>query len=519
MEGIEPAVTAGSIERPRVEGRALRPVATAAFVVLAIIGLGKVAGFAREIVVVSRFGASAATDGFFTAYALFNVVWVMALATSLAPVVVPSLARIEVSGDLAHRRRTAGLYAGAGLALAALLALLSFVLADAIIGIAGRDLSTEATRAAASSLRLLSVAIVPIVLAGVLGAILQAHDRFAAAASSTLIVSTSMVVFTLGLGGWGIEAVSVGVLVGAVLQLVVLVPDLLAISPLARPRRVDLAGTAATGGRVVPVSGLAGLVALRPVLERSFAAELGTGLVTLVGLGSRTGSFFASLVGTGLSTAVFPRLSRAAARNDEAALAATVRFAASFMVITSLPVAAAILFLSGDAAVLLFRHGSVTDEDARRLAIAMTAYAPAILLAPYVDVLARIRYARADVATPLLATGLGLLLNGVLLAGGAGLGLPLFGLSFGLNVIVMVAILGWRERQLGTALLPGPRALVAAIAGSVAALAIYLLTREGLVGLGEPVAILLGFAAAGVVYTAVVGAAFLPPDRWTRQPR
>jgi peptidoglycan biosynthesis protein MviN/MurJ (putative lipid II flippase) len=103
-----------------------RRVVTAALLVLGLVGLGKIAGFARDVTIVARFGASADTDGFFTAYALFNLVWVMVLATSLAPAIVPSLARIEVLGDLLRRRRAAGILTQAGLILAVSLAALAF---------------------------------------------------------------------------------------------------------------------------------------------------------------------------------------------------------------------------------------------------------------------------------------------------------------------------------------------------------------------------------------------------------
>lgn len=512
-DGLDPVLAPLPGQRPGVDARR---VATAAILVLGLVGLGKIAGFAREVTVVAQFGASAATDGFFTAYALFNVVWVMALATSLAPALIPSLARIDLTGDAGRRQRVAGSFAAVGLGLASLLALVAFAFAAPIIAATAPDLSAEARLTGADSLRLLSLAIVPIVGAGVLGAILQAHDRFAAAAASTLIVSLSMVACTVGLGeAIGVQAASVGLVVGSMLQLLVLVPDLLAVGPLGRPSRADAADVQEIGRRVGPVSTLAGLVALRPAMERSFAADLGTGLLTLVGLGSRTGSFFPHLVGTALATAIFPHLSRAAASGDQEAVARTIRFGVSFTVLTSLPVAVAVFLFSGDLAVVLFRHGSVTDADAGLIAGSMAAYALAIVLAPLVDLLARVRYARGDATSPLIATGLGLVANAAVIAAAPRLGLAAFGIGFTLNVVVVMALLGARERSLLRSLVPEPRILALAAAATIAAVAIYLVIRGGA---EAPVArLLMAIAAAGLTYLGILDAVILARGRRVSQ--
>jgi putative peptidoglycan lipid II flippase len=508
-DGLDPVLAPLAAQRPGVDARR---VATAAFLVLGLVGLGKIAGFAREVTVVAQFGASASTDGFFTAYALFNIVWVMALATSLAPALVPSLARIDLTGDAGRRRRVAGSFAAVGLGLASLLALVAFAFAEPIIALTAPDLSADARRTGVDSLRLLALAVVPIVGAGVLGAILQAHDRFAAAAASTLIVSLSMVACTVGLGGaLGVQAASVGLVVGSVLQLLVLLPDLMAVRPIARPSRADAADVQEAGRRVGPVSTLAGLVALRPAMERSFAADLGTGLLTLVGLGSRTGSFFPHLVGTALATAIFPHLSRAAASGDEEGVARTVRFGVSFTVLTSLPVAVAVFLFSGDLAAVLFRHGSVTDVDAGRIAVSMAAYAFAIVLAPLVDLLARVRYARGDATSPLIATGLGLVANGAVIVAAPRLGLAAFGIGFTINVVLVMGLLGARERSLLRSLVPDPRILAVAAAGTTAAVAIYLVIRGG--PEAHIARLLMAIAAAGLSYLGVLVAVTLARGR------
>jgi peptidoglycan biosynthesis protein MviN/MurJ (putative lipid II flippase) len=159
--------------------------------------------------------------------------------------------------------------------------------------------------------------------------------------------------------------------------------------------------------------------------------------------------------------------------------------------------------LSGDLATLLFQHGSVTDADAAKIAMSMSAYAPAILLAPLVDVLSRVRYAHGDTTWPLAATALGLLANALVLVIAPILGLAAFGMGFTLNVLVMLVVLGSRERPLLRAFMPQASALGVSFGASGAAFVTYLLGRE-LGGHEGPVAVLAGLVLAGVAYLAVV---------------
>jgi putative peptidoglycan lipid II flippase len=233
--------------------------------------------------------------------------------------------------------------------------------------------------------------------------------------------------------------------------------------------------------------------------------------VTLVGLGSRTGSFFASLVGTALATAVLPALSRAAALGDEGALRRTLQFAAAFALVTSLPAAVGALLLSGDIAALLFRHGSVNAADAALVGTTMAAYAPTILLAPFVDVLTRARYAQGDAATPIAATAMGLLANAVVLAAAPRIGLPAFGLGFTMNVLITLAFLAFKERRLVRALLPSARATATATVATVGAIGAYELLRVAIPS-GGSLAVAGGLALGGAVYLLIVAAALVPAD-------
>jgi putative peptidoglycan lipid II flippase len=495
----------GVVPRRLRIARARRGLLTSAVVVLGLAGLGKVAGFAREVVVAAQFGASTQTDGFFTAYALFNIVWVMALAASLAPALLPTLIQFRVRGEHRSERAAATLLVLATIGLGAIVTAIGWLGAEGIVQLTAPELVPGAAAVAADSLRLLSLATVPTVLAGTLGAILHSHDRFAAPATSTLVVSLAMVAATLTLAErFGVEAAALGVVAGSLIHLAILVPSLVSLRPLGPPVRGLGPQLLTAGRRTVPVTGLAALVSARPALERSSAAAFGTGLVTAVGLGSKTGSFFASLVGTALGTVVFPRLARGFASGDREQMRRTLRRAADLIAVMTVPVAAASLFLAGDISRLLFQHGEMTAEAAGNVAAVLVAYAPGVLLSPVVDVLGRVRYARGDTTTPLLAAGVGLLVNAAVLGLLDGIGLGVFGVGLTLNVIATLAVLFSRERELAAALVPSLGMVAAAVVGTASSLIVYALARSVVAERGGAAGLLGAGVAAAVVYLVVV---------------
>jgi peptidoglycan biosynthesis protein MviN/MurJ (putative lipid II flippase) len=180
-------------------------------------------------------------------------------------------------------------------------------------------------------------------------------------------------------------------------------------------------------------------------------------------------------------------------------------------VLTSLPVAVAVFLFSGDLAAVLFRHGSVTDADAGRIAGSMAAYSLAIVLAPLVDLLARVRYARGDATSPLIATGLGLVANAAVIVAAPRLGLAAFGIGFTINVVLVMGLLGARERSLLRSLVPEPRILALAAAATVVAVAIYLVIRGG--PEAHVARLLMAIAAAGLSYLGILGFVILVRGR------
>lgn len=237
------------------------------------------------------------------------------------------------------------------------------------------------------------------------------------------------------------------------------------------------------------------------------------GAAAAVYYGERLYQFPLGMLGVAVATAIFPLLSRHAARGDRRQLAADLTLGLRLVVFLGLPASAGLILLATPLAQALFEHGEFTAEDTRRTASMIAWYATGVWAYCAVPVVVRGYYAMADRATPVkvgLATvGFNVLLNAVSIWPLAEKGLAIStSLAAAFHVLVLVALfsrrksaLGWRS--LGTTV--GRTAVATAL--MITAAWLVLIALPGGSGLTRELARLLAPLAAGVAVFFVAYAA------------
>lgn len=158
-----------------------------------------------------------------------------------------------------------------------------------------------------------------------------------------------------------------------------------------------------------------------------FGVRLGRGAVAALYLGERLFMFPVGLVGQAIGTAIFPMLSRHAARGERDRVCEDMIHGLRIVVTWGIPASLGLIAMSNSIAVVLYRGGEFTLEDARRTGEAIAGYGGAVWAFSALAVLVRGCYALNDYRLPtiwgLIAIGCNLVLNIFLVArwGGAGL--------------------------------------------------------------------------------------------------
>lgn len=333
--------------------------------VVAIFALAaKLAGAAKEIVVARQFGLSDDVDAFALALTLPSFAIALlggALNSSLIPAYLE--VREREGRDAARRFLSTVLVLAVGLLVTVTIALA--VLAPTILPLASSRFTPEKMRLTVQ----LSYMLVPsVAVAGctmTFAAVLNAHERFAPAASAALAIPLVSILALLLFGDvLGIRALAVGIFLGYCTE---------AFLVFRAVRREGIPALPRWGGLTPAVRRMAGqfapmlagglVMGTNPVIDSMMASRLDPGSVASLSYGNKLVSFGMGIGALSLSAAIFPYFSRMASSRDWSGLGKTIRIYGAALLAITVPVTLAAMFLSEPIARLLFERGAFTAAD------------------------------------------------------------------------------------------------------------------------------------------------------------
>jgi putative peptidoglycan lipid II flippase len=480
--------------------------------------LSRVVGFLRSVVAAAILGDGILSDAFYVALRLPNSFRNIFAEGAFNAAFVPRYAALRATrgqvaaADFANRIFSWQMAAQIVLLLAALLGMPWIVRAMA----GGFSVPGEAELATALS-RITFPYLILTVVAVQLSAMLNAHERFWAAAAWPIFLNFG-VIGALFLVRWfpnAAYAAAYGVLAAGVLQLVFIVwaaaRDHVRLKP-GWPRWgaqekdfLKALGAGTLGSASVQI----GLF-----VDTLIASFLPVGVLTAITYADNINQLPLGTIAIALATILLPEMSARLAKGDTLGAQKAQNDAAALALFLTLPCMAAFLLVPQTIMRGVFAHGAFSIAAADISAAALAAYGLGLPAFVLVRVLAATFYARHDTATPVRGTLLAVAVNIVMkfvLVWGVHLGAVGVALGTSLGTWANVSILfwlGWRrgllhiDARLTRAL---PAILLAAIATGMAAL--------GGVALGEQAhlnkELLLACAvAAGVLAFGVVTLVF-----------
>jgi putative peptidoglycan lipid II flippase len=407
-----------------------KPHATGFFAAVRVVALltlvSRVAGLARDVTLARVFGDTAIGSAFAFAFLIPNLFRRLFGEGALTAAFLPEYASLSnTDRDAADR-------------FASLTAALLTVITGAItvVGIVALLLIREASpdnpdRAFMLTLAAIMLPYMPLVCAvAIVGAILQVHGRFAPMASAPVLLNAVMIaVALLVYGPLGYNAtstafiVAVAVVVSGALQLAW---TLLAARPFIRwTRGYDAVRDSARRmmRRFIPgVLGLGtlqlntlldGVIAAWPVLVGpvvfGIAYPLDEASNAILSYTQRLYQFPLGVFGIAVATAVFPLLSRVA--DSPRDFVDTLRRGLRLSIFIGLPASAGLVLIRDDLTFVLLQGENFSIDGARRAALVLAGYAPAVWAYSVNQLFVRAFYARGDTLTPVKIAVSTMLLN------------------------------------------------------------------------------------------------------------
>lgn len=368
--------------------------------------VSRLLGFIRDAIIARYFGAGMATDAFFVAFKIPNLLRRIFAEGAFSQAFVPILAEYKSQqGDEASRTFIAYI-AGLLTLVLAVITIVGVIVAPIIIYITAPGFSepVEKFELATTMLRITFPYILFISLASLTGAILNTWNRFSVPAFAPVFLNLSMIGFTLLASSYfhpPILALAFAVLVGGILQLLYQLPYLKKIGMLVLPR-IDLKNSGVwrvlkqMGPAILGVS--VGQVSL--IINTIFASFLISGSVSWMYYADRLMEFPSGVLAVALGTILLPSLSKSVAKGDFKQYSELLDWGLRLCLLLALPAAVGLGVISKPLISTLFEYGHFSQTDTIMTQQALIAYSFGLLGLMLVKILAPGFYSRQDIKTP-----------------------------------------------------------------------------------------------------------------------
>lgn len=390
----------------------LRAVATVGSYTL----LSRITGFARDILIAAYLGAGAAADAFFVAFQFPNLFRRLFAEGAFAAGFVPVFSGLlEKEG----RERALAFAAEAMAVLASVLALFSaamIALMPWIIPVIAPGFAeTGETGRAVDLARIAFPYLFFISLVSLQSGVLNALNRFAAAAAAPILLNITLIAFLLSavrLGGDPSTFLTVGVSAAGVIQFLWMwaacrraVAQLKFVPPRLSREVKDVLK------RMLPLAFGVGVYQINILVNNALATLVSAGAVSWLYFADRVNQLPLGVVGVAVGVALLPMLSRQIQARDETSAMDSQNRAIEISLLLTLPAAIGIALLAEPITTTLFERGAFGAADRMAVSAALGAFSIGLPAYVLVKALAPGFFGRYDTATPVKISVVALVVN------------------------------------------------------------------------------------------------------------
>ena len=453
--------------------------------------LSRITGVIRDMLIARYFGSSAATDAFYVAFRLPNMLRRLFAEGAFQQAFVPMLSDVKANQNAEDVRtfidRVFSVLACALLITSVVGVLAAPALVWLIAGglaenAASFDLATELTRWMFPYIFFMS-------LVAMSAGVLNTWKHFAIPAFTPVLLNLSFITFILFLTPYlerPIFALAVAVIVGGVLQLCIQIPSLMKLGVLPRPvnplKALKDFAVRKVLKLMVPALFGVGVAQLSLLINTNIASRLGTGSVTWLSFADRLMEFPTALLGVALASVLLPGLSSAFARNDLVRYNALLDNGLRLVILFAVPAAVGMGLMADALVAFLYQGKNFQAYDVAQTSIAVVGYSFGLIGLIAIKILAPAFYARKDIRTPVKVAAVSLVCvqvsNLVFVPFFAHAGLALsIGVGSCINALLLFCIL--RRRQIYRPLKGWLKWLTAVIVASAVMGALLIFMQQG----------------------------------------
>ena len=465
-----------------------RRIASAATLILVAYGLSRVLGAVRELVIANTFGTNHNLDDYRVAFGVPDLLFNLLLAGAISSAFIPVLSEYLAKNEPERARQIAGRVLNASVLILTAGAAVLFVVAPWYVSLIAFGYSAKDHELIVALTRILLLQPIFLGAGGMVIGILTAYQRFFAQALAPLFYNGAIIVAAaLFAPHYGVTALAVGVVTGAILHVGVQVPSLVRTGW--RPTTalgLSDPGVRKVGRLMFPIAlGLAA-AQVNVFVDTILGTSLPHGRVAALRYADTIAQLPLGTFSQALAFVLFPFLARDAAVRAIDSIRHRTALALRLNIFVLVPASVGLAILGVPITAALFERGQFSSDSVRQTAYALTFFSLGLAGQAATALLVRVFYALQDVITPLRIS------------------LVVIGVNLGTNVI-LVQLLAQGGLALGTSIAATLNAILLARAlrgrlGGLEGAAILRTVRRALIGV-----VPMALVTAGVAYAITGG--------------
>lgn len=390
-------------------------------IVSAMTFISRILGFVRDIVFAQLFGAGMATDAFFVAFKIPNLLRRLFAEGGFSLAFVPVFSEYKTQRSPQQLQSLLDTVAGTlGLILFVVTAI-GVVAAPLLVWAFAPGFSADQDKfeLTVAMLRITFPYLLFISLTAFAGGILNSYGRFAVPAITPVVLNVCLIGAALGVAPrleQPVMALAWGVFVAGFAQLLLQLPALLVVlRRLPQPRwgwRAE--GVQRVFKLMIPTLFGSSVAQINILFDTLLASLLVNGSVSWLYYSDRLVEFPLGLFGVTLGIVILPSLSQKHAAASPEEFSKTLDWALRWVLLIGLPATTALILLSVPLLATLFLYGEFTDRDVVMASQSLMAYALGLLSFMLIKALNPGFYARHDTRTPVRIGVIAMVFNMVL---------------------------------------------------------------------------------------------------------
>jgi len=369
--------------------------------------LSRISGLVRDVIFARFFGADAATDAFFVAFKIPNLLRRQFAEGAFSQAFVPVFTEYKTTREFADTKKLAADVSGTLGWILFVVTLIGVIAAPLLVfifapGWAGGDPRYDLT---AEMLRLTFPYILFISLVALAGGILNTYGQFAVPAFTPVLLNVCMIAAAIWISPLldkPIVGLAWGVLIAGAAQLLFQLPYLLRLRLLGLPKwNWRDPGVQKIRKLMIPAIFSSSVQQINLIIDYWIASFLVSGSISWLYYADRLVEFPLGVFGIAIATVMLPSLSAKHAESEPDKFNRTLDWGIRLSLFIGLPATVGLILLSGPLLITIFQYGAFDANDVYMSQLALIAYSFGLLGFIYVKVLSPGFFARQNTKTPM----------------------------------------------------------------------------------------------------------------------